>query len=147
MLNIDFSIWPVGALWLQIANFLLLLYILNIIAYRPVRRIMSERNRRMEELRERAESMNEDCLENERRLQESIAGARREGFNVKEEIKKQGLDKEKELLAEASSEARERLDRARGDIDSTLGGVRQALQAEVDKFSQELAEKILGRSF
>jgi F-type H+-transporting ATPase subunit b len=91
--------------------------------------------------------MNEDCLENERRLQESIAEARREGFNVKEEIKKQGLDKEKQLLAEASSEARERLDRARGDIDSTLGGVRQALQAEVDKFSQELAEKILGRSF
>ena len=50
MLNIDYSIWPVGVLWIQIANFLVLLFVLNLIAYRPIRRIMSQRREEMDAL-------------------------------------------------------------------------------------------------
>ena len=43
MLEIDFQLWPPGALWIQIANFLLLLYLLNLILYRPMRKILNQR--------------------------------------------------------------------------------------------------------
>lgn len=147
MLDIDYSIWPVGVLWIQIANFLILLFVLNIVAYRPVRRIMSERNKEMAGLKERAEALEEKFAEDEKTLQENIVSARREGFVVKEEIKRQGLESEKGMLEEASSRTEQRLGKARAEIDQMVAGVRFTLQGEVDAFSQEVAEKILGRSF
>lgn len=147
MLNIDFSIWPVGVLWVQIANFLVLLFVLNIVAYRPVRRIMSERNREMAGLKEGAQTLQEKFARDEKALQENIVSARREGFTVREEIKSRGLESEKGMLQEASLRTEERLGKARAEIDQMIAGVRITLKGEVDTFSQEVAEKILGRSF
>jgi F-type H+-transporting ATPase subunit b len=147
MLNIDYSIWPVGVLWIQIANFLILLFVLNIIAYRPIRRIMNQRREEMDALEKNAESFQEKYAQDEEALQENIVSARREGFTVKEEIKQQGLEKEKGMLQDAASRTEEQLGKARAEIDQMLAGVRQTLQGEVDTFSQDVAEKILGRSF
>ncbi|MFO7783175.1 MAG: ATP synthase F0 subunit B [Thermodesulfobacteriota bacterium] len=147
MLNIEYSIWPIGVLWVQIANFLILLFVLNIVAYRPVRRIMGERNKEMAGLKERAEALGEKFAEDEKALQENIVSARREGFVIREEIKSQGLESEKGMLEEAASRTEERLGKARAEIDRMIAGVRNTLQGEMDTFSQEVAEKILGRSF
>jgi len=147
MLNIDTSIWPVGVLWIQIANFLVLLLVLNIVAYRPIRQVMNRRREEMDALEKNAESFQEKYEKDEEALHENIVTARRDGFTVKEEIKQQGLDKEKGMLQDAASKTEEQLGKARADIDQMLAGVRQTLQGEVDTFSQEVAEKILGRSF
>jgi F-type H+-transporting ATPase subunit b len=147
MLNIDLSIWPVGVLWLQIANFLVLLFVLNAIAYRPVRRVMSERRQRMDGLKERAEALGEQYEKDEKTLNENITSARREGFLVKERIKSQGLESEKGMLQDASGRTEERLLSARAEIDRMIAGARTSLKGEVDAFSREVAEKILGRSF
>lgn len=147
MLNIDFSLWPIGVLWIQIANFLILLLLLNIIAYRPIRRILTKRADEMNGMQQAAETLQEQYVQNEHLLQENVIQARKEGFGVKEGIKKEGLDQEKGMLQEAGAKTEERLGKAREEIDQTLASVRQTLQGEVDQFSQELAEKILGRSF
>ncbi|MGD8386594.1 MAG: ATP synthase F0 subunit B [Desulfobacteraceae bacterium] len=147
MLNIDFSLWPVGVLWIQIANFLVLLLLLNIIAYRPIRSILAKRADEMNGMQEAAESLQEKYVQNEQLLQENVVEARKEGFGVKEGIKKEGLDQEKGMLQEAGAKTEEQLGKAREEISQTLASVRQTLQGEVDQFSQELAEKILGRSF
>lgn len=147
MLNIDFSLWPVGVLWIQIANFLVLLLLLNTIAYRPIRRILAKRADEMNGMQKAAESLQEQYVQNEQVLQENIAEAHKEGFGIKEEVKKEGLDQEKGMLQKAGATTDDRLGKAREEIDQTLARVRQTLQGEVDQFSQELAEKILGRSF
>jgi len=147
MLNIDFSFWPVGVLWIQIANFLVLLLLLNIIAYRPIRRILTKRADEMNGMQQAAESLQEKYVQNEQLLQENVIEARKEGYGVKEGIKKEGLDQERGMLQEAGAKTEDQLGKAREEISQTLASVRQALQGEVDQFSQELAEKILGRSF
>ncbi|MCF8061388.1 MAG: ATP synthase F0 subunit B [Deltaproteobacteria bacterium] len=147
MLNIDYSIWPIGVLWIQIANFLVLLFVLNAVAYRPIRRIMSERHQEMSGLKERAETLQEKLTQEEKALQENVINARKEGFGLKEQIKQQGAETEKGMLQEASSRTEERLGKARAEIEQMVAGVRRTLQGEVDMFSQEVAEKILGRSF
>jgi len=147
MLNIDFSIWPIGVLWIQIANFLVLLFVLNVIAYRPIRKIMSERHEEMSGLKERAETLQDKYVQDEKALQENVISARKEGFGLKEQIKQQGSETEKGMLQEASSKTEAQLGKARAEIEQMVAGVRQSLQGEVDAFSQEVAEKILGRSF
>lgn len=147
MLNIDYSIWPIGVLWIQVANFLILLYVLNVLAYRPIRRIMRQRQEEMAGLKERAETLQGQFEEDETALQQNVINARKEGHGLKEEIKQQGSEKEKGMLQEASSKTEEQLNKARAEIEQMIAGARQALQGEVDTFSQEAAEKILGRSF
>jgi F-type H+-transporting ATPase subunit b len=147
MLEIDYNIWPIGVLWIQIANFLFLLFLLNIIAYRPIRRILAKRTEEMESMQQHAEALQEKFDENEKTLQENIVQARREGFNVKEGIKQEGIEEEKGMIQEAASKTFKKLNKAREEIDKNLISVRQTLRGEVDQFSQELAQKILGRSF
>jgi F-type H+-transporting ATPase subunit b len=137
----------IDVLCIQIANFLFLLFLLNIIAYRPIRGILARRAEEMESMQQKAESLHAKFDENEKALKENIIQARREGFNVKEGIKQEGISQEKGMVQEASSKTFEKLNKAREEIDKNLISVRQALQGEVDQFSQELAEKILGRSF
>jgi len=147
MLEIDFNLWPPGVLWLQIINFLVLLIVLNVVAYRPIRGILDKRAEEMAGMQQKAESYLERYGENEKTLQENIVQARREGFNIREGIKQDGVSQEKGMVQDASSKTSEQLGKARQEIEGNVAGVRQALQGEVDRFSQELAEKILGRSF
>jgi F-type H+-transporting ATPase subunit b len=101
----------------------------------------------MSGLKERAETLQEKYAQDEKALQENVISARKEGFSLKEQIKQQGNETEKGMLKEASSRTEERLGKARAEIEQMVAGVRQSLQGEVDAFSQEVAEKILGRSF
>ena len=79
-------------------------------------------------------------------LEENMIGARRDGFNEKEDLKNKGLEEEKSMLQEATASAGEKIEKAKQDIESTMAGVRQSLEKEVANFSKEFAEKILGRS-
>lgn len=146
MLTIDYSIWPVGVLWIQIANFLVLLFALNIIAYRPVRRIMQERNRDMTGLKKQAEDLDEKSSWDEGTLQDKIARVRQEGFTVLEEIKKQSIETGKGMVKEGISSTDKRLKNGLAEIDMMVADVRSALDDEVRAFSSEVAVKILGRS-
>lgn len=140
MLKIDYSVF------IQIANFLILLLLLNIILYRPIRRILKQRKDEMEGLELRASDLQGRAGKDSKALEENISGARREGFKEKESLKAEALETEKRMYQEATAKAGEKLDRARKDAEQKLAEIRQGLVQEVDLFSRELAEKILGRS-
>ena len=72
--------------------------------------------------------------------------ARKEGYEKKENLKGQALDEEKAILQEAGSSVEEKKDKADRELGSKIADVRKILEEQVAGFSQELAEKILGRS-
>ena len=146
MLEIDYSLWPPGTLWIQIANFLVLLFILNIILYRPVRKILGKRKDEMDSFQEMIGDFQDKSGRYVKELEGSRIEARNSGFKEKEVLKDQGLEEEKDIVQEASSSSEEKIGKAREEIEERLADVRQSLQAEVEGFSQELAEKMLGRS-
>jgi F-type H+-transporting ATPase subunit b len=140
MLKIDYS------LFIQIANFLILLLLLNVILYKPIRRILKQRKEEMENLELRASDLQGRAAKDSKALEENISGARREGYKEKESLKAEALEREKKMYQEATAKAGDKLDRARKEAEQKLGEIRQSLVQEVGLFSRELAEKILGRS-
>ena len=146
MLDIDFSLWPPGTLWIQIANFLFLLFILNIILYRPIRKILGNRKDEMDSFQEMIGDFQDKSSRYVKELEGSRIEARNAGFKEKEVLKGEGLEEEKDIVREASSSSDEKIGKTREEIHEKVADVRQSLQAEVEGFSQELAEKILGRS-
>ncbi|MGD2124610.1 MAG: hypothetical protein PVG99_00930 [Desulfobacteraceae bacterium] len=140
MLKIDFT------LIIQIANFLFLLFILNILLYRPIRKILTRRREEMDSYEGMIGDFQNKSAQYTKELEESVAWARREGAKEKETLKSDGLEEEKGMLGEATSEAAGKIEQARDEISRTLVDARQSLENELAVFSKELAEKILGRS-
>jgi len=140
MLSVDYS------LFIQIANFLVLLIVLNAILFKPIRKILSQRAAEMTGFEERIQDFLIQSDRSSQELQENMVGARKEGFTHKEELKKEGLEKEKELVQEAMASTGDKVSEAKKKIESDILSARQGLEAEMSAFSRELAEKILGRA-
>ena len=140
MLKVDYS------LLIQIANFLLLLYLLNRILYRPSRRILAERAEQMNTYEGTIADLQQRSAQDAESLEQNMKNARKEGFDRKEGLRGEGLEEEKGMLQKASAAAGERIDEAKAEIERHVEGVRKTLEKDIGAFSQELAEKILGRS-
>ena len=137
---------PNLSLFIQMGNFLLLVFLLNIFLYRPIRRIIAERGEEMGSLEHAIRDYQEKAEENEKGIREQTVQARKEGFNVKESLKLEGVEKEKGILRESSSTVEERISTNRSEIEEQMKKVRKVLDEQVAVFSKELAEKVLGRS-
>lgn len=140
------DIYPNITVFFQIANFLLLLLILNFVVYRPIRRILGQRGDEVLSFQGMIEDFQNRSEKDARALEENMASARSEGFKEKENLKSAGLEEEKVTIQGAQSSAEEKIGEAKGEIDRYAAQARQSLEEEVKVFSKELAEKILGRS-
>ncbi len=140
MLEIDVT------LLFQIANFLLLLILLNIFLYKPVRNIIRERNQHISSLQSTIEELSSKAEQEEAALEENMALAKKEGFKEKEDLKAQGIEEEKAIVQQAMSQVEQKVKAARSEIEASIAEVRKTLEEQVSMFSKELAEKILGRT-
>ena len=140
MLNID------GTMFLQIANFLVLLFILNLILFRPIRRVLAQREDEMNSRQKTIDDFQDQTEKNEKGIEEGIVQARKEGYAEKEAFKSQGLEEEKEILQEAGAGVEQKLSVAKKEIETKIADAREALEDQIAGFSDELAQKILGRS-
>ena len=141
MLKIDYT------LFVQIANFLFLLIILNLILYRPIRGVLRKRQAEMQSLENGIDDLEDQAADLSYDLEESLAGARREGSDLRESIRHLGIEEEKGLVQEATSAAGDMITQAGEEMKRKLDAARQSLEGELVAFSKELAEKLLGRSF
>ena len=140
MLNID------GTMLLQIVNFLVLLFILNLILFRPIRKVLAQREEEMNSRQKTIDGFQDQAEKNEKGIEEGIVKARKEGYAEKEAVKSEGLKEEKEILQEAGSGVEQKLSAAKKEIETKIAVAREALEGQIAGFSDELAQKILGRS-
>jgi len=133
------------SLFIQMANFLVFLIVMNFVLYRPIRRIVAERKKMISEKQESVESLEAQAkaalLEYDRKLQES----RSMGFQRIQELKAAGYEQEKELLRQISEQAAAKVGELRAKIQKDIGIARMELKHQVKSFSLDLAQKILGR--
>lgn len=140
------EIYPDYTVFIQVANFLFLLLILNIILYRPIRKILDQRKKEMNSFQTMIEDFQDKSAQYENDLEENRTEARKEGYKEKEDLKNACLREEKDLLQEATSLADEKMGQAKEEIERKRKDARRSLENEVEVFSHELAEKVLGRS-
>lgn len=140
---IDFHL---DQLVIQIINFLFLLVVLNYILYRPIRGMLKKRRETFEGFESDIAGLTNQVEERTREMEARLAEARRDGYQKKDEIKGQGLETEKSILSQANSEAESKVNQVKAQVKEEIASARDALKADLTIFSQELAQKILGRS-
>ena len=139
------TVIPDGSLIIQIANFLLIIWILNLILYRPIRNILRQRKEKIEGLELRIETYNEDAQKKDDAFASGIQEARTKGLKEKETLLQSAAEEEKQIIANQNTKAQAELVEIRKKIVKDAEAARASLQEKVDEFANDICQKILGR--
>jgi len=134
------------SLLIQMANFLVFLLLMNLVLYRPIRRIVAERKKMMAEKQEGIERLEVEATSAVQEYDRKIQESRRSGLQRIQELKTAAYDEEKQLLQKISEEAAAQVQKMRAQIQKDISVARDQLREQVKSFSVQLAQKILGRS-
>jgi F-type H+-transporting ATPase subunit b len=133
-------------LLVQMANFLILLFLLNLVLYRPIRRIIQKRNQVVDDFTTTIDSMTTSAQEAMNTFAQKIREARVQGAASVQMLKDEAHEAESKVIAEKNQEAQAKISQVRKQLQSEIQETRGKLQAQVQAFSLAVAEKILGRS-
>ena len=137
MLNFDKSFI------IMMINFLVLLFLLNIILFKPLLKIFKERDDTVKGNLDAAKDMTSKREESIAALNRDLAEARSNAKETFESLKGEAVSKQKEVHSAAEAEAATILEKARAEIKAEAEKARKALRADVDKFSDEIVRKLV----
>ena len=133
-------------LFVQMANFILLIFILNAILYKPIRKSLIERKKKIQGAEEAIEGAKRSADEAGQTFKTKMGDAKMKGHQEKEALKQAGQEEEKRLVAEINQKAQAELEAVRAQIAKDAESARGKLKGEMKGFSAAIAEKILGRA-
>lgn len=126
-----------------IGIFLANLFVLNILLFRPLLRVFKEREEAIDGSLRKATEMDgerETKLAGFKRDMSDASVSAREKFDS---LRQGGVDKQKQALEVAAKEAAALIEKARAELAAESEKARQALRSDVDKFSEEIVQKLL----
>ena len=140
MVSLDYTIL------VQMINFLLLIFILNVLLYKPILGILDKRKKQFQDTNDEIKHLNQTVEERMAAYEQKVRLAKLDALNIKTDILKEGSDQAKSII-----------EAARGEIPGIMGQFHEKMNKEVDeakrvladqssKISVEIAEKLLGRS-
>jgi F-type H+-transporting ATPase subunit b len=138
MIDIDWT------LFMQIANFLLLVFLLNMVLFRPIRETLKERQNLFSGLQSDVSSLCETEQSVRQDIQSELLSARKSGVNKRDMLKQEGSAMEAGMMEKAKAEADAEMARMADKIKSDVAAAREALSPQAQSFALDLAAKILG---
>ncbi|MGH2392041.1 MAG: F0F1 ATP synthase subunit B [Candidatus Limnocylindria bacterium] len=135
------DIWKLG---FQIVNFLLLLYLLNRFLFKRVLRLLDERQARIGQGLEDAETAARDRELARAEREAALAEARREAEAMVQRAAKTAEATSAEILAEAKASAEQITSRAREEISAEKDRALAEIRGEVADLALEAAGKLIG---
>jgi F-type H+-transporting ATPase subunit b len=139
MIDIDWTLYA------QIINFLLLVFLLNLVLFRPIRKAIRDRQARLLEQEAAASQLELESQGLSDQVKENLAAARREGAGQREALKQEGAQAESALLDEVKKQTDLEWAQVEKKIKADMAKARESLKKQVQGFAQLLAAKVLGR--
>jgi len=139
MIDIDWTLYA------QIINFLLLVFLLNVVLFRPIRKALRDRQAKLLAQETEINVLTDKGRSLEDEIKEELAAARRAGAGARETLKQEGVQAEATLLEEVKRQAELEWATVEKKIKADMAKARASLQTQAQSFAQLLATKILGR--
>ena len=138
MINLDLT------LWIQLANFLITIVVLNYLLIKPVREQIAARSALTSGYTAEIEKFAAEASNKLSGYEASLSQARAEASLARESIKAQGQAKEQELLQSAHSEAQAFLHSSREQVAKEAKAAMDILLSQVNGYAATAVSKILG---
>lgn len=140
------TVIPDGSTLIQMANFLVLLFVLNLVLYKPIRGVILERKAKIDDMQKGAQKAAEDMVAGEESYKSGLKQARSEGLAKKEAFIDEASKEEKEILDRINKKAQANLAEIKQQVANETEQARKALDGEVETYAKAIGEKILGRA-
>jgi F-type H+-transporting ATPase subunit b len=140
------SVIPDYTLFIQIVTFLILIYILNLLLYKPILAIIDRRKKQLEELENEIKLFKESVDKRAAEYDEKLKQAKANATELKKEIIKEGDNQAKSIIDAVRNEIPLMTQEFQQKMDKEIQAARQILSSQSRKLSLEIAEKVLGRS-
>ena len=140
MISLDYT------LLVQMANFFVLMLILNVLLYKPILKIIDKRKQQMDESESEIKRMNQTVEQKMAEYEEKVRLAKAEALEQKNAIVKEGADAAKGIIDAVRGEIPGMMEQFNARIRKEVEEARAVLHGQSRKISLEIAEKVLGRS-
>ena len=134
------------AFFVQLVNFGILVLVLNIFLYKPIRKVLADRRLVVDGAREKAAAVDLEVQEKMALYEVRLRDAKAEAGARRAESLKQAQVEETSLLEKARAEATASLASIRDRVAKEAADARVLLQQQAEHLSGDICEKILGRS-
>ena len=139
------TVIPDYTLLIQIVTFLALIFILNVLLYKPTLAIIDRRKKQLEELENEIKLFNDSVAKRAVEYEEKLKSAKTNASELKKEIIKEGSDQAKGIVDAVRNEIPLMAQEFQKKMDKELQTARDILTTQSKKLSVEIAEKVLGR--
>jgi len=140
------TVIPDYTIFVQIVTFLALIFILNILLYKPILAIIDRRKKQLEELENEIKLFNDSVDKRVAEYDEKLKLAKTNASEIKKEIVKEGADKAKSIVDAVRNEIPLMAQEFQKKMDKEIMAARQILEGQSKRLSMEIATKVLGRN-
>ena len=130
----------------QIANFVLLMLILNVLLYKPIMGVIERRKEQMEKSDGEVKRLRQEVEQKLAEYEEKVRLAKIEAMEQRNAIVKEGADLAKSTIEAVRSEIPVLMEQFNTRMGREVDAARAILRSQSRKISLEIAEKVLGRS-
>lgn len=134
-----------GTIFVQFAFFLIMLFVLSRVLFRPYLAMRDARHKGIEGAREEASAMQERARQTNADYDAKLTKARQRGAEERARLRGEGAIYERQVLGAARDESQKTIDAARARINADAGAARDKLAAESSALAKQIVKKILGR--
>ena len=139
MINLDI------AFIFQIVNFLVLMLVLNILLYKPIRKILANRAAEIAGGHAKAVEVDKDVQEKMAQYESQLRDAKTKASEERGILKTAALAEEAALLDKARKEAGDSVNALKKRVAKEAADAREFLREQTRSLSLEICEKVLGR--
>ena len=129
----------------QVISFLIFLYLINRIMFRPLRNVMADRDIYIERVKLDIDQAQKKIESLTSQIQEHEADVKKEAFALKEQREAIGNQQAEEIFAAVRQEIADTSAKVQKDIDIQIIEARQSLQKESEALAISIIDKILDR--
>ncbi|MFH1915099.1 MAG: ATP synthase F0 subunit B [Pseudomonadota bacterium] len=137
---------PDKTIIIQGVNFLVTIFVLNVLLIKPIREIISKRKGLMDDQMEKIDAFNAGAGKKLEDYESQLSAARKEANEIRSSMKLDATTTEQALMSEAGTEASGTIQAARAEIKTQVKGAMEQLTKDVNKFAEQATGKILGQA-
>lgn len=137
---------PDGSLVFVLILFIILVFVLNRILFRPVGRVLDERQTLTEGASNEARAARRTYEARLAEYEATIRQARAESYKRSEQERAAAVEERRHLIDEAKLQAHEQIERAKQEIGQQVVQARAALESESRQIAERISRTVLGRT-
>ena len=137
---------PDGSLVFVLILFIVLVFVLNRILFRPIGRVLDERQTLTEGAANEARAARRSYDTRLAEYETTIRQARAESYKHSEQERAAAVEERRHLIDEAKLHAHEQIERAKQEIEQQVVQARSALESESRQIAERISRTVLGRT-